>query len=59
MAQLKQLTVLQILLQINTGIWVLCGKIPYIDLSLYKRRRGNVFRHTEGRKKRDFRCRNS
>ena len=43
MAQLKQLTVLQILLQINTGIWVLCGKIPYIDLSPLQKKKRKCF----------------
>lgn len=51
MAQLKQLTVLLLLLQINTSMWILCGKTPYMDRSLYKRRRGNVFRNIKRRKK--------
>ena len=40
MVQLKQLT---ILLQINTNVWILCGKIPYMDRSLSQKKKRKCF----------------
>ena len=43
MVQLKQLTILLLLLQINTNVWILCGKIPYMDRSLSQKKKRKCF----------------
>jgi len=43
MTQLKQLTVLLLLLQINTNMWILCGKTPYMDRSLLQKKKRKCF----------------
>ena len=46
MAQLKHLTVLLLLLQINTNMWILCGKTPYMDRSLLQKNEEEMFSGT-------------
>ena len=43
MVQLKQLTILLLLLQINTNVWILYGKIPYMDRSLSQKKKRKCF----------------